>query len=69
MSIMSIRSPYLAIFALVGLSLASFVIIILKFDPFVVGWFMKSLFFASLILFASGLGILTFKGLRIIKKK
>jgi len=41
-------------------SLISLIIIVLKYDPFVVGWQIKVLFFASLTLFLSGIGALIF---------
>lgn len=55
--------PDLAIFVLVVSSLASLILIIFRYDPFVIGWPIKGLFFGSLGLFLFGLVSLIFKNL------
>lgn len=64
-----IMMPNVAIFVLIISSLASLIMIILRFDPFVVGRGIKVLFFVSLILFLSGTTILIFRNLMVNIKK
>jgi len=59
--IMKLPNP--AIFVLTAASLASLLIIVFKYDPFVVGWFVKALFFLSLALFLSGIGAAVYRKL------